>query len=1707
MKLITKLFGLVMVAAFIGLVATPSLFAQIVYINTIDGSSNSNDCVERDIGCTLSGATTRIAGASEIAFRVRRIGDTVTIPAAGNATINLNTAVTLSLYLRGQGADDRVRGTIEFDEDVTLGSSAEISIHKDATVEFSEVILQNGVTTNPFDMDEGEGSRTISTISLPREAEVSFEQLNITSDLTVRGPASGGATLTVNQLTVGADNTLTIGPRGRLLDLVVSLSASDDEDSKADEVTVDGDIEGDGGVWITALRTPPLSFREPHQYNPDEDGVNHIDCLIIKGSGTIANNVNVVGAGNVCIELDTIGGLDVVATPSVLGAADVFFTGDVMVTRNVIQRENTRVLFEGTATIGRSVHLLSDPPSSLPEIDSYSRTGTDFRTGDINDGWTCDYTSQDPIHSRGENIPGVQFAGVATITGGIELDSAVPPSNDITMCGSQVLFMGPVAEDGKDFELTSTVTGDIDFKNGGHIHLHGHSMNFGDPPAPHTSFHNLSVGGDIYSEATDGDGDPLVGSITMGEAAVSTIDGKCASGLSLGSGNRLTLTGEDKVISTTGTLEIPTLVAMNGLQVQVGTLDVETLHIGGGELEAGDNLGTVEVKNLILQGDGVDGSIDASELITIAYGTHSGDEIDLPATLTTLVLDFSDETKELRITEELTVENLGLCGGNLTLVEVDEDPEKNRTLEVTEFLHVRDGNLVFDEDDPGSIVTDMADPADLDNDGYILRYETAGARTVAEEWFAPRKVVVDHADARITVGEAKEIPTILHLFKGEMHLEDNLEVNGQLLVDEGTQLLAMGNNVITRGAAVDSVRGTLMTDGGNLHVLGRNNSDGVYQTNTAQIVVSPTGVVDVGTGTLQLGPNELVSQDNLMGDARPEVTLIVNDERKDDNGMVAGRIEVPMGSKRTNMFGSKFDVVVYDGTATPNTGTNTGNWSGSLIFQYRSHVVIDSLEANNGGVDFRGYNALEITETDDGIDDDSVVINKSVALTSAQINVFDQVESITFGENFSISGTGGFASRDLAMVVTVEGDFTFETDKDGAVNSVFPESGVSLSQTTTKTVEGDFRVFGDGAATRYGTASDNDNTTKLVLHGGFDFSLSGEDYVLNADLEFAGKSGEPQSITTSEINLGNVEIDNGAGVLLKSHVMQHDAATLTLIRGVIHTGSDSDFAWLIKNPTIEENLIRRNAGSAGAGVIVRGSRQSYVSGALTRHLEFGNAGGGNVSGGYLFPLGTSDEDASYYRPVVVQLPADLVEQQPLTVAPMIADGTPNWPDDGLVVRGSNASLTLDVYSDIFWRANLGEEQILTSEINLRVAAAGLSNVFDASRLRIVQWDCDWTNPRLAGQYDITGSASSESFAVNDYVNGSLNITQEGIIFENCAIFGIAANGIENPIHLSGGSGLAEIQFIHNAAVPVPVSIGLGAEIRLTDLSPQNATGYLPLSSGSHVAMITASGVPEAQLPDPISLPNLESGKSYVAIIHGAFPAENIRVKFFESRKVSAVTNMVEAALVHGVFGAPAVTVFELDPINDAEPPRLITRELAFDNHTRYLAFEPGFTNLQVATLDNDQVNEIAVFQVDLGGRQGEAVILNFSGAGTSGGLEVYGVDVNGDEVPSYIIRRTDVDTAEEIPTEFALHGNYPNPFNPSTQITFDLPESAQVSLQVIDMLGREVMTLPAREFDAGANRSIELNAINLSSGAYLYRMIATGAESQYVKTGRMTLVK
>ena len=82
-----------------------------------------------------------------------------------------------------------------------------------------------------------------------------------------------------------------------------------------------------------------------------------------------------------------------------------------------------------------------------------------------------------------------------------------------------------------------------------------------------------------------------------------------------------------------------------------------------------------------------------------------------------------------------------------------------------------------------------------------------------------------------------------------------------------------------------------------------------------------------------------------------------------------------------------------------------------------------------------------------------------------------------------------------------------------------------------------------------------------------------------------------------------------------------------------------------------------------------------------------------------------------------------------------------------------------------------------------------------------------------------------------------------------------------------------------------------------------------------------------------------------------------------------------------------------------------------------------------------------------------------------------------------------VNLIPEIPEVFSLIQNYPNPFNPITKIDYGLPFDSKVSLQIFDVLGREVVTLVDDNLKAGYY-SIDFNASNLASGIYFYRMIA-----------------
>ena len=77
----------------------------------------------------------------------------------------------------------------------------------------------------------------------------------------------------------------------------------------------------------------------------------------------------------------------------------------------------------------------------------------------------------------------------------------------------------------------------------------------------------------------------------------------------------------------------------------------------------------------------------------------------------------------------------------------------------------------------------------------------------------------------------------------------------------------------------------------------------------------------------------------------------------------------------------------------------------------------------------------------------------------------------------------------------------------------------------------------------------------------------------------------------------------------------------------------------------------------------------------------------------------------------------------------------------------------------------------------------------------------------------------------------------------------------------------------------------------------------------------------------------------------------------------------------------------------------------------------------------------------------------------------------------------------ELPPEFSLEPNYPNPFNPSTTIRYRLPSCSHVTLTVFNTLGQQVATLVEGEMEAG-DHEVKFDAFGLASGVYLCRLQA-----------------
>lgn len=103
----------------------------------------------------------------------------------------------------------------------------------------------------------------------------------------------------------------------------------------------------------------------------------------------------------------------------------------------------------------------------------------------------------------------------------------------------------------------------------------------------------------------------------------------------------------------------------------------------------------------------------------------------------------------------------------------------------------------------------------------------------------------------------------------------------------------------------------------------------------------------------------------------------------------------------------------------------------------------------------------------------------------------------------------------------------------------------------------------------------------------------------------------------------------------------------------------------------------------------------------------------------------------------------------------------------------------------------------------------------------------------------------------------------------------------------------------------------------------------------------------------------------------------------------------------------------------------------------------------------------------------------------------------------------DVSENENIPDGYSLTQNYPNPFNPSTVISYQLPVNANVIVNLYSITGEKITSLVNEEKSAGYHSiNIDATSLGLSSGVYLYRIIATdNSGTNFIDSKKMILMK
>lgn len=183
----------------------------------------------------------------------------------------------------------------------------------------------------------------------------------------------------------------------------------------------------------------------------------------------------------------------------------------------------------------------------------------------------------------------------------------------------------------------------------------------------------------------------------------------------------------------------------------------------------------------------------------------------------------------------------------------------------------------------------------------------------------------------------------------------------------------------------------------------------------------------------------------------------------------------------------------------------------------------------------------------------------------------------------------------------------------------------------------------------------------------------------------------------------------------------------------------------------------------------------------------------------------------------------------------------------------------------------------------------------------------------------------------------------------------------------------------------------------------------------------------------------------------------------------------------------ATSVYAIDVDGDTDIDVLSASEL--DDKIAWYEND-GNQNFTAHTITTSADGAVSVYAIDMDG---------------DADMDVLSASLKDDKIAWYenlMITNIDYITSFNTPSKFQLTNNYPNPFNPVTNIEFDVKENCQVTLRIYDIQGKLISTLLDKNMPIGRHKVI-FKANHLASGIYFYQITM----GNYKATNKMILIR